>query len=892
MSRPATTPIPQVASPYEAPPVEAPRPQAFSPYLNAERPGTPRASYEPPIAEAAEPVASAPVAPESEVAPAPITPEPAHVVQPYEPPLDSSRPSAPYTSPPAARPWEAPAAATLAWEPPVTVAPEPAFPATPPAADHAWGPDRLAGSMFAPPESSAPIATEPLPTDTVNNGMVAEPPSTTEPVAQVRPTTEETQLAASRQPILYAPWTGAIPQVQVQAPPVAPDLYSAPASAPKTDEPFLVGGLIPTPIEADEGEIVAPVLPPSAKEIQPHGADPMRDSSTAGEQDFTSSPPSKPGYLPDAPDPVRQLAASALSNASYEAAGAPTPRGGIPRIGSDGDPIPSFGTEAPFVPRFEPFGGVVPAAVPTVSFTTPKPFTPPVSTAPTSPLSDLVVPESDEPAYTPKQQFVDPEAWFSTDTPADAGTPEPVMPDAAVPPARPWSSVDPAEVEYADGASLAVEAGAFGSVIRDEVAVPESSQIPTDSAAVEYEASSIPSWEGIMGGAAATPYAAGRAPSWDEEVAARENAFSPDTEHPPTDVGAPLVDSGLDQGPASQVPPVTPAASFFAATAARNARRVDDIEAESPFAPSDSPYLMGSVDAGGPVAAEPIATQSLDSELSHSTPSETLRAEPIRTTATAYTPPTGEWATSAFSNSGLPTHGDGHGHVENSGNTTSVGEHSTVGATDIDRAADADTASVKPPDNTTMRKTHRRRRLVLWIVLAALLAGAAGTFVYRMYFLPEPEILAVPTIVAEAPMPTAKPIVVTDSSDFVAAMPGTVGTDVLIAYEVTDTVGDTTLPARAAEKVTLEYGPGPSSKVFTVEAFQHYNEEDAKTAYSSYATGATDVEDVKVDGADVGERAYSAKGSTGTVVWRNGTAVFDVKGPADEVLHFYEHFGI
>ena len=194
--------------------------------------------------------------------------------------------------------------------------------------------------------------------------------------------------------------------------------------------------------------------------------------------------------------------------------------------------------------------------------------------------------------------------------------------------------------------------------------------------------------------------------------------------------------------------------------------------------------------------------------------------------------------------------------------------------------------------DVTMRKTHRRRRLVLWIVLGAVIAAGAGIFVYRLAFLPEPITLPVVTVTAQAPTPTAKPVAITDSSDFVAAMPTTVGTDVLMDYVVTDTVGDTTLPARAAEHVTLKYGPGSTSMPFTVEAYQHYNADDAKAAYDSYATGSTDVKDVTVDGTNVGQRAYSTSGSTGTVVWRNGTAVFDLTGPSDEVLAFYEHFGV
>jgi hypothetical protein len=189
-------------------------------------------------------------------------------------------------------------------------------------------------------------------------------------------------------------------------------------------------------------------------------------------------------------------------------------------------------------------------------------------------------------------------------------------------------------------------------------------------------------------------------------------------------------------------------------------------------------------------------------------------------------------------------------------------------------------------------KTHTRRRLVLWIVLGALVVGAVVFLAYSLFFKPDPVTLPVPTVTAQAATPTAKPIAITDSSTFVAAMPATVGIDVLIDYTVTDTLGDSTLPARTAERVTLDYGPGSSSRVFTVEAYQHYNQADAQTAYDSYAAGMTDVKDVIVDGTAVGKRAFSTSGSKGTVVWRNGTAVFDVTGPAGDVLRFFEHFGI
>jgi hypothetical protein len=189
-------------------------------------------------------------------------------------------------------------------------------------------------------------------------------------------------------------------------------------------------------------------------------------------------------------------------------------------------------------------------------------------------------------------------------------------------------------------------------------------------------------------------------------------------------------------------------------------------------------------------------------------------------------------------------------------------------------------------------KVHKRRRLVLWIILGALVAGAATFLVYRLYFPPDPVILPTPTATAQAAAPTAQPIAITDASTFVSSMPTVVGTDVLVDYTVTDPVGDPTMPVRTAEFVTLDYGPGLSSRVFTVEASQHYNQTDAQTAYDSYAAGVTNVKDVVVNGDTVGKRAFSTSGSKGTVVWRNGTAVFDLTGPADSVLDFYEHFGV
>ncbi|NTV39699.1 MAG: hypothetical protein HGA51_07050, partial [Demequinaceae bacterium] len=491
------------------------------------------------------------------------------------------------------------------------------------------------------------------------------------------------------------------------------------------------------------------------------------------------------------------------------------------------------------------------------------------------------------------------------------------------PPARPWSTVDPAEVEFVGGEALAVEVGAFGAELPGPLEAPEDAEAP------DVFAPAAPSWEGIIGGTtepapmpasyeapvAVTPgqfppvtdqeAAPAEASAGEFDTVSAENDFRPDLDGPAagsdeTDASAPVssddapgVDGDAllesDAHPVVDVPaappalPMTPAASFFAATAARNARRADDLENPlSALLPNDEEPDESPTEEAAPAEASASVDAPTDVFVLEPPAPDTLRAEPVHTTATAYTPSTGEWARPAFAASDAVTEVNG---MERIGDTTEMG------APAAQSAANAETGGPSAVEVTT-RKTHRRRRLVLWIVLAAVIAAGAGVLAYRLFFLPEPITLPVPTTTAPAPTPTAEPMEITDPSDFVAAMPTTVGTNVLVSYEVKSTVGDTTLPARTAEQVTLTYGQGSSSQVFTVDAYQHYNEDDAKTTYDAFAAGATDVEDVTVNGTTVGQRAYSTTGSTGTLVWRNGTAVFSLAGPSDEVLDFYEHFGI
>ncbi len=781
-------------------------------------------------------------------------------------------------------------------------------PAPTPNADESWMPDRRAGSP-----ATGPISTTPIDTSAVVDASSE----------QASPAGFEAPTPESQPPIMYAPWTGAIPQVQFPVPttetvPTAvvesepepepePEPESAPEPTPtaqpepdpepdpepllapayQVDAPVLVRGLMPTPIEAEDGDLVAPVLPPDAAEIQPRGSDPLRDFASPEASDAaTPTPPQRPAQddVPDGTDAVRQLGASALSMASLEAAGAPTPRGGVPLIGSERHGMPSFGEEEPFVPRFEPFGGVVPAAVPTVSFTTPMPTPQPVS-----PLSDVAVPESDEPAYMPKELIVETELPSINGEVKDA---DQTVAEATAPPARRWPAVDPTEVEFARGEQIAVEAGAFGSE-------PPESVDGLNEGALRHYFTPAPSWDGILVGEVETPPSPAAqagddfvqeppdfsadadaefavADDADAEFAAADDADAEfaaaddaDAEFAAADdadaefaAAPPVV---LDTPP---IPPMTPVASFFAATAGRSAARADDPESATQATP-------------------PGDTDPREASAPETAPTGPLRTESVSTTATPYTPSTGEWARPTFTPSDAVTEQDGMAQISD------IAEFNVTVAAAAAAASSVDTATQESAmSDVKDKKISKPWRLVLWIVLGALVAGAAGALVYLQFFLPDPIILPVPTITAAAPAPTAEPMKVTDSSDFVMAMPATVGTNVLVDYTVTDTAGDSTLPARAAEHVTLKYGPGSTSEVFTVEAYQHYNEADAQTAYDSYATGSTDVKDVTVNGTTVGKRAHFTEGSAGTVVWRNGTAVFDLTGPAGEVLSFYEHFGI
>jgi hypothetical protein len=210
--------------------------------------------------------------------------------------------------------------------------------------------------------------------------------------------------------------------------------------------------------------------------------------------------------------------------------------------------------------------------------------------------------------------------------------------------------------------------------------------------------------------------------------------------------------------------------------------------------------------------------------------------------------------------------------------------------------AGALTVAPAPPGPLTpldpVEEGPRRGRRWLWIALAVLAGIAVGVVVYRLFFLPEPIILPAPVVTEAPPGPTIEPVAVTDENDFLAGMPTAIGTFVLTSYEVVEVIGDETLPARAADHLILTYGESTGEAHFTVNAYQFYNAEDAATAFAAWSEGATSTDDVVVAGSSVGERALVTSGGATSVVWSNGTSVFVLEGPADEVEQFYAYFGL
>lgn len=144
-------------------------------------------------------------------------------------------------------------------------------------------------------------------------------------------------MAPDSEPTPRVPWLPVDPGAERPTPPAEPTLTPTKPVVPA----WIRRDDAPAAVEADTGEIIAPVVPPAAEEIMPRLGDGM--------------PAFDEPHVTDAPDdPVARLGQSAVAAAALSAGGAPTPLGGVPTLPTDRavEP-PSFGEAgAIFTPRF------------------------------------------------------------------------------------------------------------------------------------------------------------------------------------------------------------------------------------------------------------------------------------------------------------------------------------------------------------------------------------------------------------------------------------------------------------------------------------------------------------------------------------------------------------
>ena len=120
-------------------------------------------------------------------------------------------------------------------------------------------------------------------------------------------------------------------------------------------------------------------------------------------------------------------------------------------------------------------------------------------------------------------------------------------------------------------------------------------------------------------------------------------------------------------------------------------------------------------------------------------------------------------------------------------------------------------------------------------------------------------------------------------------MPTTVGTFSLVEATALDPTDVALGAGRIADGVDLTYRSG--SDTMTVRAFQYYTEDEAKEMFTHFAGETAVTTPVEVGGAVVGESAPITEPVPG-MIWRNGTTLFILTGPAAQVQGFYEQFGL
>ncbi|ACQ81520.1 hypothetical protein Bcav_3277 [Beutenbergia cavernae DSM 12333] len=202
-------------------------------------------------------------------------------------------------------------------------------------------------------------------------------------------------------------------------------------------------------------------------------------------------------------------------------------------------------------------------------------------------------------------------------------------------------------------------------------------------------------------------------------------------------------------------------------------------------------------------------------------------------------------------------------------------------ADDGDGAQRATTAPVPP-------EVIRRRRIVVGI--GAVVVIALVVVLVLLLTRPDPEPTPGETVAGPTPTPAITPAERDTGTAFLAVLPST-----LLQYAVTAQAEDAgLLDAGAVEAWTLTYSDGDGTEL-VLRTAQLTTPEGAAAARESLTVEGESLraEPVLVGGEEAGQVVISATEDDGAVAaWSNATAVFQVTGPADAVVAFYDAFGM
>lgn len=188
---------------------------------------------------------------------------------------------------------------------------------------------------------------------------------------------------------------------------------------------------------------------------------------------------------------------------------------------------------------------------------------------------------------------------------------------------------------------------------------------------------------------------------------------------------------------------------------------------------------------------------------------------------------------------------------------------------------------------------YRRRRIVVGVLTLLVLVpllGAAGLVWPGFLHAEEPDPVPTVTVTASAPVPTVKPMQrPAGATAFQEALPSTV-----LQFALTDMAEtDAAEESDATEGWKVTYTDGADLDV-EVTATQWPDADDATASAEALTEAAGEAErsgDVKVGDDVVGQYSLTeADSGQRTMVWRNGTAVLEAKGPADVIEEFYRAF--